>query len=97
MLFRFFDQVTGGGKRFYIDTRFQIALDEITVRIVIIHRKQRDGVWQKTGSGSIYSLAMEPVPVSSSMIREKILAGESIQGLMPQKVQELVEKRGLYR
>ncbi len=38
-----------------------------------------------------------PFPVSSGEIREKIQNGEDISGLVPEKVQEYIEKNNLYR
>ncbi len=40
---------------------------------------------------------LEPQPVSSCEIRERVAAGESIAGLVPPAVAELIEARGLYR
>jgi nicotinic acid mononucleotide adenylyltransferase len=40
---------------------------------------------------------MEPVPISSSEIREKAARGEPIGGLVPAAVAEEVERLGLYR
>jgi nicotinate-nucleotide adenylyltransferase len=40
---------------------------------------------------------IEPVPVSSSEIREKVARGEPIEGLVPPAVAAEIEERGLYR
>jgi nicotinate-nucleotide adenylyltransferase len=40
---------------------------------------------------------IEPVPVSSSEIREKVARGESIEGLVPPAVASEIAGRGLYR
>ncbi|MBI4792652.1 MAG: nicotinate (nicotinamide) nucleotide adenylyltransferase [Deltaproteobacteria bacterium] len=50
------------------------------------YREETAGVWSGTGSHRIYSLAMEPVPVSSSLIRARLRQGESVEGLVPPKV-----------
>ena len=39
----------------------------------------------------------DPVPISSTMIRRKIVAGESIDGLTPPSVAEFIKAHGLYR
>lgn len=40
---------------------------------------------------------IEPVPVSGTMVRERCARGESIEGLVPPGVEQLVRELGLYR
>jgi nicotinate-nucleotide adenylyltransferase len=40
---------------------------------------------------------IEPLPISSEDIRDRVSRGESIDGLVPETVAELIEARGLYR
>ena len=40
---------------------------------------------------------IEPLPVSSRSIRERVARGESIEGLVPPTVAEEIARRGLYR
>ena len=40
---------------------------------------------------------IEPVPISSQEIRDRVRRGESIDGLVPPAVAELIEALGLYR
>jgi nicotinate-nucleotide adenylyltransferase len=40
---------------------------------------------------------IDPVPVSSSEIRNRVERGESIEGLVPPAVAAEIERRGLYR
>ena len=40
---------------------------------------------------------IEPLPISSRDIRERVARGEPIDGLVPPAVAELIESRGLYR
>ena len=40
---------------------------------------------------------IEPVPTSSQDIRDRVARGESIDGLVPPAVAELIESLGLYR
>ena len=42
-------------------------------------------------------LQTSPMDISSSDIRRKILAGESIKGEVPEAVRTYIEKKGLYR
>ena len=39
---------------------------------------------------------IEPTPVSSSEIRDRVRSGESIEGLVPPAVATEIESRGLY-
>ena len=41
--------------------------------------------------------ALEPVPVSSTAIRERVASGEPIDGLVPPNVAEAILRLGLYR
>ena len=40
--------------------------------------------------------SLEPVPVSSSLVRERIASGESIDDLVPEKVAAAIRRLGLY-
>ena len=40
---------------------------------------------------------IEPLPISSREIRDRVARGEPIDGLVPPAVAELIESRGLYR
>jgi nicotinate-nucleotide adenylyltransferase len=40
---------------------------------------------------------IEPLPISSRDIRDRVARGESIDGVVPPAVAELIERRGLYR
>jgi nicotinate-nucleotide adenylyltransferase len=40
---------------------------------------------------------IEPLPISSEDIRDRVARGESIDGLVPEPVAELIRARGLYR
>ena len=44
----------------------------------------------------ILLLTMEPEDVSSTMIREKAAAGESLEGLVPAEVETYMKKHQLY-
>jgi len=37
-----------------------------------------------------------PIPISSTMIRQRMSQGESIEGLVPKKVEEYIREKGLY-
>jgi len=50
------------------------------------YREEERGIWSRAGSHRIYSLAMDPVPVSSSMIRDRLRRGEAIDDLTPASV-----------
>ena len=46
--------------------------------------------------GSFILQQMEPVPISSTEIRERVRRGEDITGLVPQVVEDYIKKQGLY-
>jgi nicotinate-nucleotide adenylyltransferase len=48
-------------------------------------------------AGMIESFEMKPVNISSTMIREKVRAGQSISGLLPAAIEEYVLNRNLYK
>jgi nicotinate-nucleotide adenylyltransferase len=47
--------------------------------------------------GRISFFPLQPLPVSSTEIRERVARGEPIDGLVPPKVAEAIERLGLYR
>ena len=56
------------------------------------------GRWQgKPGQGAIYPVAMAPIKVSSTEIREAIRQGRSVRELVPASVADYIEAQGLYR
>jgi nicotinate-nucleotide adenylyltransferase len=52
---------------------------------------------QLGAAGRAEIIAMPECEISSSMVRERAAAGESLDGLVPEKVAELIEREGLYR
>ena len=46
--------------------------------------------------GTFTLLHMQPVPVSSTEIREKVRKGENISGMVPDAVEDYIKKSGLY-
>jgi nicotinate-nucleotide adenylyltransferase len=51
---------------------------------------------QALGVGGAF-LGMEPIDVSSSLIRERIAAGEPVEGFLSAEVADYIAERGLYR
>jgi nicotinate-nucleotide adenylyltransferase len=47
--------------------------------------------------GRVHLVPTEEIPISSSEIRRRVRAGESIDGLVPPAVADYVSRRGLYR
>jgi nicotinate-nucleotide adenylyltransferase len=53
--------------------------------------------WVASGlPGRIYLLTMEPVEISSTMVRRKVAAGASLQGLVPPAVARCIQAHRLY-
>jgi len=56
------------------------------------------GCWQgEPGQGAIYPLAVPPMEVSSTQIRQAVRKGKSILDVVPEAVARYVETHGLYR
>jgi len=59
---------------------------------------ENQGCWQgEPGRGVIYPVAMAPMKVSSTEIREAVRQGSSIRALVPGAVADYIEAQGLYR
>jgi nicotinate-nucleotide adenylyltransferase len=59
------------------------------------YQEEDRGIWSKAGRRRIYALAMDPVPVSSSMIRDRLRRGESIGDLTPAGVVDYLQRNRL--
>ena len=61
-------------------------------------RERLDAVLQQLSRPDrVEMFQIEPVPISSREIRDRVGRGESIDGLVPQAVAELIRSLGLYR
>jgi nicotinate-nucleotide adenylyltransferase len=61
-------------------------------------RERLDAVLQRLSQPDRVELfEIEPVPISSREIRDRVSRGESIDGLVPPAVAELIQSLGLYR
>ena len=61
-------------------------------------RERLDAVLQKLSRPDrVEMFEIEPVPISSREIRDRVSRGESIDGLVPPAVVELIRSLGLYR
>ncbi|MBA2361116.1 MAG: nicotinate-nicotinamide nucleotide adenylyltransferase [Actinobacteria bacterium] len=47
--------------------------------------------------GDVEVLSIEPLPISSSQVRQRVSASESIADLVPKEVAREIERRGIYR
>lgn len=54
-------------------------------------------IWQCSNGNCLHLLKTEPVNISSSCIRQRIIAGKPISNLVPPGVNAYIEKKGLYR
>jgi nicotinate-nucleotide adenylyltransferase len=53
--------------------------------------------WQASNHpGAFILLHMEPVPISSTLVRERVRGGKDISGLVPPAVEAYIKKMGLY-
>ena len=60
------------------------------------YQQEARGIWGRQGSNRIYALEMEPVPVSSSMIRARLRRGEAIDDLSPAGVVDYLQRNRLF-
>jgi nicotinate-nucleotide adenylyltransferase len=61
-------------------------------------RHELDGVVEQLGRPErVVFFEIEPNPAASTGIRERVAAGEPLDGLVPSAVSRLIEVRGLYR
>ncbi len=74
---------------------------EILPRLVRVPEGRRAGLDllsdRDTAGGSVYRVALEPIPISSSEIRRRAAAGEDLDGLVPPGVARYIRERKLYR
>ncbi|MEA3547601.1 MAG: nicotinate-nucleotide adenylyltransferase [Thermodesulfobacteriota bacterium] len=71
-------------------------MDELVNRLFPGYREGAAGVWSAETGENIYSLGMEPVSISSTEIRRRIQAGESVASLVSSDVEEYIRDHGLY-
>ncbi len=63
-----------------------------------ISRNDVDAARERFGAGErIVEFALEPIPISSSEVRERVARGEGIDELVPPKVADAISRLGLYR
>ena len=56
------------------------------------------GIWRSPASGKSFLIQhMKPVAISSTEIRHRLRIGLDITGLVPEAVEEYIDKHGLYR
>ncbi len=81
-----------------IDRRshFKSGVKEVVMRFFGEYQQVKEGVRQSQEGSRIYSLSMEPVQVSSSMIRERLGQKQGISGIVPQGVGKYIYANGLY-
>jgi len=61
------------------------------------HERLENVLRQLSQPERIEFFEIEPLPISSEDIRQRVSRGESIDGLVPEAVAELIEARGLYK
>jgi len=71
------------------------SVAQVVGRCFPAYEEEERGIWSRAGSHRIYSLAMEPVPVSSSMIRDRWRRGEAIDDLAPAGVVDYLRNNRL--
>lgn len=59
------------------------------------YRQERERVWCRADGKRIYSLEMEPVDVSSSLVRERLRRGIAVDDMIPEAVLEYLRRNHL--
>ncbi|MBU4260949.1 MAG: nicotinate-nucleotide adenylyltransferase [Proteobacteria bacterium] len=73
-----------------------MSVAQVVRRCFPDYQEEAKGIWGCEGSQRIYALEMEPVPVSSSMIRDRLRRGEEIGDLIPAGVVEYLQHHRLF-
>ena len=71
-------------------------MDELVSRLFPGYREGAAGVWSAETGENIYSLAMEPVSISSTEIRRRVRAGESVASQVSPGVGQYIRDHDLY-
>ncbi|NOR11225.1 MAG: nicotinate (nicotinamide) nucleotide adenylyltransferase [Desulfovibrionaceae bacterium] len=74
------------------ETCEQIVLTELQG-----YTRRGEGSWGHEKGSTIYRLVMEPVDVSSTVVRMLLQEGKSVDGLVPERVIEYLQENRLYR
>lgn len=72
------------------------ALSEVIAGNFPDYRETGAGIWSRKGGKSILALSMEPVAVSSSLVRERLRQGSPVEKLIPPAVVRYLRSERLY-
>ncbi len=67
------------------------------IRFVVVKRSVIPGGTRNLSFKEVTFLNLEPIAISSSEIRSRIKKGKSVQGLLPDKVMDYIQRRHLYQ
>ncbi len=65
--------------------------------LAVMHRSGSERSPVAVMAGGVRNVSTRRVDVSSTEIRERLRAGKSIKGFVPESVEQFIEARGLYR
>jgi nicotinate-nucleotide adenylyltransferase len=65
--------------------------------LAVVTRSGAPGVGEWRGAEGLVRVSTRSVDVSSTEIRERLRAGKSIKGFVPESVERFIDARGLYR
>ena len=65
--------------------------------LAVMQRADGKGSREETSGNGVVTVSTRRVDVSSTEIRERLRAGKSIKGFVPESVERFIDARGLYR
>jgi len=74
-----------------------ITLEQLIADELSGFRAAGEGVWRLGAKGWIFRVQMPLVAISSTGIREKLMANKFVANLVPEQVARYIEEKGLYR
>jgi nicotinate-nucleotide adenylyltransferase len=73
------------------------ALPPALANIIASRRQALTGAWREQPAGAVVEMPLAPMDISSTAVRQRLLAGESVAHLLAPAICEYISRFGLYR